>query len=481
MGLSQIQNAEAEGANSAPVSSWRGLQRFYESVSVAEASPSEGTAAVAEGLSAFLTKEGEAAPAAGPRGWHVIIDGHVLKTIGLRELLLPTKAAALAIAAEFAMQDQTIMSASTPLYNLACTAVDGYLDGELDEAVARRELRPRADAALKRAAQAALDRGQTTEESGEVGTWLWPVREACEAVVAQGLDAPIGAISAVCGTSSRLAEPVLDGGMGSVYENEVGKLREMAKDYLETDTTCFRVMPGRAVADLPLRRQQDQAYNPFLDWFEAKYGTKLAVMEGFSDAEHPKNAYVAIEDFVDRADHFLLAALAALLGATKSATISLALLHQHVSLDQALSAARVEEEYQIAENGFVEDGHDTQAIQMRVKASAATAMLALIPQSRPTSTTGSFATAAHASTAPETEASSPSAMVARTRLRRLFDVAAAERRQDEAKAEFQALVKARGWDKLSPEELEQRVLEHQLETMTQEKMLSSFGASGRSD
>ena len=56
------------------MSSWRGLQRFYESVSVAEASPSEGTAAVAEGLSAFLTKEGEAAPAAGPRGWHVIID-----------------------------------------------------------------------------------------------------------------------------------------------------------------------------------------------------------------------------------------------------------------------------------------------------------------------------------------------------------------------------------------------------------------------
>ena len=81
-------DAEAEGANSAPVSSWRGLQRFYESVSVAEASPSEGTAAVAEGLSAFLTKEGEAAPAAGPRGWHVIIDGHVLKTIGLRELLV---------------------------------------------------------------------------------------------------------------------------------------------------------------------------------------------------------------------------------------------------------------------------------------------------------------------------------------------------------------------------------------------------------
>ncbi len=70
------------------MSSWRGLQRFYESVSVAEASPSEGTAAVAEGLSAFLTKEGEAAPAAGPRGWHVIIDGRVLKTIGLRELLV---------------------------------------------------------------------------------------------------------------------------------------------------------------------------------------------------------------------------------------------------------------------------------------------------------------------------------------------------------------------------------------------------------
>jgi len=374
------------------------------------------------------------------------------------------------------MQGRTIIAASTPLYNLACTAIDGYLEGEFEEAVARRELRPRAEAILVKAAEAmavpeAAGDGhpRATEES-----WSWPAGKAREAVLELGLEAPVGAVSTVCASSARLAEPALEGGMSAVYENEVRKLREMTKDYLETDTACFRVLATRAVSDLTLRRRQDKAYGPFLDWFSTRYGAELAVMEGFADAEHPRDAYVVVEDFVDRGDHFLRAALSTVLGATKSATITLALLHQHVSLDQALDASRVEEQYQIEENGFVEDGHDTQQIQTRVKAAAATALMALLPSSRPSSLTGEFVASAVAPTFPSGELDSMDAMRARTRLRRLFDVADSDRRREEATAELQELVKAQGWDKLPAHELEERMLEHQLETLSQEKMQGAF-------
>jgi hypothetical protein len=287
-----------------------------------------------------------------------------------------------------------------------------------------------------------------------------------------GIEAPLGAVSAVCGTHRQLASPILAGGLSSVYDNEVSKLREMAKDYLETDSACFRVLTGRGVGDLTLRKRQDRAYGPFLDWFRETYGPELATIEGFADASHPPLAYVAVEDFVDNSDHFLRASFAALLGCTKSATISLALLYGHVSLDQALEASRVEEQFQIEENGFVEDGHDTQFVQTRVKAAAAAALIRLLPESGPTSPKGALASipgspmpdaAARGALVP---AHMP-ALVARRRLRRVFELAHTEKLQEDARMEQESLIQARGWDKLSPQELDRRMIESHVEAMAQ--------------
>jgi hypothetical protein len=76
------------------------------------------------------------------------------------------------------------------------------------------------------------------------------------------------------------------------------------------------------------------------------------------------------------------------LGATKSTVISLALLHGHISVEQAFAAGRVEEEYQIEVNGFVEDGHDTSRIQNRIQLGAAGTLLWLSPGSRPEAPAG---------------------------------------------------------------------------------------------
>lgn len=79
----------------------------------------------------------EAAPAAAPadprarplraQGWRVLIDGRGLRTPAKRELAVPTRALAAAIAAEWEAQRETIDPSSMPLTRLANSAIDGVV------------------------------------------------------------------------------------------------------------------------------------------------------------------------------------------------------------------------------------------------------------------------------------------------------------------------------------------------------------------
>jgi len=57
------------------------------------------------------------------------------------------------------------------------------------------------------------------------------------------------------------------------------------------------------------------------------------------------------EDAVDSAHPFAKAALSSLISSTRSTVITLALAHRAITVDEAFNACRVEEEWQIDENG----------------------------------------------------------------------------------------------------------------------------------
>lgn len=69
----------------------------------------------------------------------------------------------------------------------------------------------------------------------------------------------------------------------------------------------------------------------------------------------------------------------ATVGALKSTVLTLALLHGRVGVAAACEAARVEEEWQIGEHGFVEDGHDKARAQLGAQISAIALYVALLP------------------------------------------------------------------------------------------------------
>ena len=99
--------------------------------------------------------------------------------------------------------------------------------------------------------------------------------------------------------------------------------------------------------------RQDKHYDPIISWFEDSFAGPLHVVEGLAEAKHPQHVYPLLQDYIDRADPWLQAATRQALGICKSTVIALAFLHRHLSLDQALEACRVEEEFQMFFSLFI--------------------------------------------------------------------------------------------------------------------------------
>lgn len=365
----------------------------------------------------------------------------------MHELLLPSEALARSIAAEFAAQGETILPATTPLYNLACSALDSYVHEDLaaaeDEVATDRATRLAAfDSALGDGRRGLTP--QQTDEFIAAGSAAAASAAAVTAAASAAAEAA-GGVAHVPASMLAAAAASTGASRGSPQNSALGsgsggapsgtpRLRELLCDYLETDTVCFRVDPelgGGDDAERQLRRRQDRAYTPLTDWFEAAFGVRLGIAEGLGDADHPDTAYVVAEDTADSASPWLKAVLQSLLGGTKSTVLTLALVHGRLTAADAFEAARVEEEWQIGEHGFVEDGHDTARAALRTSLASAVAFLNMLgPAHFPTPALPTLTRR----DAPATVAAQAAARFARVEVRRAREVALVAQKREAMRA-----------------------------------------------
>ena len=371
-----VDEADASLAASAPMAtSWKGVRRFYAHVGVAGPFAMPATSSTPPPPApapAAKAKAGAAPPPRAAEGWRVLVQGRALRTHGMRDLLVPSRALAVAIAGEFAAQGEHVLPATTPLYNLASSAIDQFVHEDLAAAEdIEAEMRAARLSTFDRIAAAGAEGGGGAAGGGGAGAGsgadVLALARASEA------DAPAHARSMSTGRSE-------GGGMGGAGSG-TSKLRDLALDYLETDSVCFRVDwdlsdPGERL----LRKRQDKHYGPLLAWFAEAHGAPLAVAVGLEDARHPEAAFDAAEDAIDCADPWLKAFYGQTLGCLKSTVLAMALAHRAVDAEEAFAAARVEEEYQLESFGFVEDGHDTGRAYLRLQLASAAAFLALLPR-----------------------------------------------------------------------------------------------------
>lgn len=111
--------------------------------------------------------------------------------------------------------------------------------------------------------------------------------------------------------------------------------------YAGNDLLCYR-------SDHPeeLVRRQIQYWQPLLDWGNHRFDTSLRTTTGIMAIEQSSASLDRFNRVVAAFDPWRLTALASLAGSTGSLIIALALAERHISPEEAVQAAQLDEQYQ---------------------------------------------------------------------------------------------------------------------------------------
>lgn len=110
--------------------------------------------------------------------------------------------------------------------------------------------------------------------------------------------------------------------------------------YLDTDLLCYRT-------DQPseLKKAQQEAWDPHLEWFETEYGTTLETTEELTALEQPKTAHQAVQSKVKKLDDDKFTIVQLITSTCGSLILGLAALAGKANADEIYTAMRVEEHF----------------------------------------------------------------------------------------------------------------------------------------
>ena len=119
------------------------------------------------------------------------------------------------------------------------------------------------------------------------------------------------------------------------------KIEKQLLDFGETDTLCYRVSTPLILAD-----QQEQAWQPLLDWAENRFDCALKVTTSLLPITQSQAALIALRQVLSGFDIMRLAALQLLASRTHSLILALAVAEKRLDPDTAHELARLDQIYQ---------------------------------------------------------------------------------------------------------------------------------------
>lgn len=123
--------------------------------------------------------------------------------------------------------------------------------------------------------------------------------------------------------------------------------------YAGTDLLCYRANEPPELAT-----RQHAAWQPLLDWAEARFDARLVVTQSITPVDQPQLALAALERAIAAHDAMMLVALHLATSACGSVVLGLALIEERLSAAEAFAAAQLDESFQIERWG--EDPEQTQ-------------------------------------------------------------------------------------------------------------------------
>jgi ATP synthase F1 complex assembly factor 2 len=162
----------------------------------------------------------------------------------------------------------------------------------------------------------------------------------------------------------------------STVTDHLPKNRDLYYDellkYLDTDTICIRAPPQEE----ELHALQKEKWDPLLHWMGDTLNCHLESTHALGKKPpHREDARSIAAAHMHTLSDFELQALLMFTTVCKSLSIGFALLHGKVSIEEGISAGRLEEEYQIKQWGMVEGGHDVDRVHIAVQVACARVLL----------------------------------------------------------------------------------------------------------
>ncbi len=112
--------------------------------------------------------------------------------------------------------------------------------------------------------------------------------------------------------------------------------------YAETDAVCYRAEQPAALV-----RAQAAAWDPLLDWLEAAFGARLAVVAGILPVKQPSEALATLREVMAGMDDWRLCALQSAAASSGSFVIALSLLEGRLDARRAFEAAEIDASFEI--------------------------------------------------------------------------------------------------------------------------------------
>lgn len=116
--------------------------------------------------------------------------------------------------------------------------------------------------------------------------------------------------------------------------------------YGETDLVCYRLPSGDALGDA-----QRATFDPILAWLREAHGVALDVTDAILPIEQQPSALHRLQSLLMEASDAEITALAMLVPLLGSLVLALALWRNHLTIEQTLHAARLDETHHAAQWG----------------------------------------------------------------------------------------------------------------------------------
>lgn len=149
--------------------------------------------------------------------------------------------------------------------------------------------------------------------------------------------------------------PLAGTAIDRVSEVREGLVEGLLK-FAETDLLCYFAEDTQEA----LVAKQEQAWQPLLDWTADALGARLVSTQGIIAVDQDPKALAVLKDVLETFDNWTLTAMGELVAITGSLILGLAMVKGHLTVDEALHLARVDEDHQIEQWGF-----DFEAVQAR--------------------------------------------------------------------------------------------------------------------